>query len=105
MKLNTLMLLFGLIMVNNNEAGQNQSLVQAETVVEDLGEDSKTAGEAKKQKKKKVKSTMLPAEKEKLKKDKKARKMKLESCLVITRSYYKLHEDTFTKYIDDHPAT
>lgn len=48
---------------------------------------------------------MLPAEKEKLKKEKKARKTKLESCLVITRSYYKLHEDEFTKYLDQHPAT
>ena len=48
---------------------------------------------------------MLPQEKEKLKKEKKAKKTKLESCLIATRSYYKLHEDEFIKYLDNHPAT
>ena len=31
--------------------------------------------------------------------------MKLESCLVITRSYYRLHEDTFDTYLNEHKAT
>jgi hypothetical protein len=79
-------------------------LVQAETVVEDLGEESTNSGSADKKKKKKV-NNMSSEEKNKLKKIKKARKSKLESCLIMTRSYYKLHEDTFTKYLDEHPAT
>lgn len=31
--------------------------------------------------------------------------MRLEACLVLTRSFYKLHEDRFDSYINDHRCT
>lgn len=48
---------------------------------------------------------MKPDEREKLVKEKKIRKRRLEACLILTRSFYKLHEDTFEKYLNDHPST
>ena len=104
MKSLTILLLLGLIAFDGHNSA-NSGLVNADVKVEDLGEEveKKPADESKKKYTAKG-STKTPEEREKIKKQKKEEKQKLESCLVITRSYYKLYEDTFETYLNNHKS-
>ena len=93
MNYQTILLFLGLIMLNTHDSSI-PSLARAETVIEDLGEEA-----AQEKDDKRYAGGKTKEERAKVVAEKKARKKKLESCLVITRSYYKLHEDRFDTYL------
>lgn len=48
---------------------------------------------------------MTPEEKREKRRQKQEKNRRLESCLVLTRSYYAKHEKKFNKYLGEHAST
>lgn len=78
--------------------------VQAETIIEEVEESTPHQAEEAERPQRPKKPKLSKEEMAQLKEKKKLQTQKMESCLVLTRSYYAQNEKAFQYYLDTHPA-